>query len=629
MKLFNKITETEMEKENKMYKKIIIVLLVVLGINFIKAQGVDKQNIERPNILWVVSEDNTTMLRCYGDSNAVTPTLDKLASEGIQYNKAYSNAPVCAPARSTIITGMYASSLGTANMRSKNSIPKEVKFFPQLLRQAGYYCTNNPKEDYNTIYNSKEIWDESSNKATWENRKEGQPFFSVFNFNITHEHVLFKSDSVTTTNPQKISLPPYHPDTKTFRHDYAQYYDRITEMDSQINKLLNKLKQQGLYESTIIFYYGDNGGILPGTKRFINEPGTHIPMMVRIPEKYKFMFKEKRGTKTDRLVSFVDLAPTILSLCGINIPNYMQGEAFLGNQAKAPHKYVFMYHQRMDERYDFVRAVRDQKYRYIRNFMPFLPRGQHIEYLWRIPSMQQWFKLYKESKLNNNQKRFFEPRVCEELYDMENDPYELNNLADNCKYQTVLQRMRNALDSIMIETKDAGFIPEPELIETNKKLPPYTAIRKNTNYNVNKYLKVLSVVNQCKRKNIEKIKLYLQDKDYIIRFWATNGALALGKEATELKDELKNLLNDKSESVKIIAAETLFNLGEKEKSVPVLKNALNSKDEAVRLAAINSIERLGEDVKLFEKEIKNKLNDPYMNVKKVARWILHEKIKIK
>ena len=581
-----------------------------------------QDNQDRPNILWVVSEDNTTMLGCYGDSNARTPTLDQLAAEGIQYNKAYSNAPVCAPARYTIITGTYASSYGTTNMRSKIQIPKNVKFFPQLLRQAGYYCTNNPKEDYNTIYKASEFWDESSGKATWENRKEGQPFFSVFNFNITHEHVLFKSDSVTVTDPSKIKLPPYHPDTKTFRHDYAQYYDRLEQMDSQIAKLLAKLKKQGLYENTIIFYYGDNGGILPGSKRFLNEPGTHIPMIVRIPEKYKYLFKEKRGTKTDRLVSFIDLAPTVLSLCGIKIPEYMQGKAFLGKQASKPNENVFMYHQRMDERYDFVRAVRNQKYRYIRNFMPQLPRGQHIEYLWRIPSMQEWYNLFEEGKLNYAQKRFFESRVCEELYDMENDPYELNNLAFDSAYKSVLNEMRQTLNNWMITTKDLGFIPEPELIEINKEIPPFTEVRKNKKYDVKKYLNVLSVVNKCNGKNLNKVKNFLKDKDYLIRYWAVNGILLLKKDALIFKDKLLVLLNDESPSVKILAAEALIKFGENKKAVEVLRTALYSNNDAVRLMAINPIERLGKNALMFKKEIKEKLDDSYMNVKKVARWIL-------
>lgn len=598
----------------KIINKIFVFLFITLFANFF-AQ-------ERPNILWVVSEDNTTMLGCYGDKNARTPTLDNLASEGIQYNKAYSNAPVCAPARSTIITGMYASSLGTTNMRSKIPIPKTIKFFPQYLRKAGYYCANHHKEDYNTVYNSKEIWDDSSPNATWENRKKGQPFFAVFNFNITHEHVIFKSDSVTVTNPDSVILPPYHPDTKIFRHDWAQYYDRLAQMDSQINTLLKKLKEQGLYESTIIFYYGDNGGILPGSKRFINEPGTHVPMIVRIPEKYKYLFNEKRGTKSERIVSFVDLAPTVLSLCGVEIPEYMQGSAFLGKQEVKPPTYAFMYHQRMDERYDFVRAVRNKQFRYIRNFMPFLPRGQHIEYLWRAPSMNQWYELYKHKKLNNVQKKFFEPRVCEELYDMEKDPYEINNLAFNPDYKNILMKMRAALDSIMIETKDLGFIPEPELVDLGQKQAPYAAVRNDENYNVREFLNVLSVVNKCNGAEIEKLKKFLQNDNYIIRYWGVNGVLALGNKAEKLKDDLKPLLNDKSESVKIIAAEILFKLGDRKESSQILKDALQDNNNAVRLFAVSSIERLGEEAIVFKTELKEKLKDPYLDVVKVARWTL-------
>ncbi len=600
-------------------QKIILFLVTVLFLGIAENRF---SQTERPNILWVVSEDNTVMLGCYGDKNARTPVLDKLAEEGILYENAFANAPVCAPARSTIITGMYASSLGTINMRSKLPMPDFVKFFPEYLREAGYYCINHYKEDYNTSNDSKKAWDESSPQAAWEKRKPGQPFFAVFNFNVTHEHVLFESDSVTETDPAKIKLPPYQPDTKKFRHDWAQYYDRIAKMDSQIGRLLNKLKNEGLYESTIIFYYGDNGGILPGSKRFLNEAGTHIPMIVRIPEKYKFMFKEKRGTKSKRLVSFVDLAPTVLSLCGVEIPGYMQGKAFLGPQASEEKKYVHMYKQRMDERYDFVRATRDERFRYVRNFMPFLPRGQHIEYLWRIPSMSEWYELYEEKKLNDIQSAFFEPRVCEELYDVQNDPYELHNLANDPKYGGELERMRRANAEWMIAVKDAGFIPEPELLEIGEKEAPFTAIRKDADYDVRKLLGVLRTVNECRGDSVEQIRKYLKNDYYAVRYWGAIGALQLREKAFPLKNDLERLLADDSKSVRIVATEVLFNLGEKEKAESILRKFLYDENPAARLTAINSIERFGDDARIFENDLKRKLNDDYLNVKKAARWIL-------
>ena len=597
-------------------KTFVLALFVFSSVLF----GQKKGNA-RPNILWVVSEDNTTLLGCYGDPNGRTPNLDKLASEGIQYNNAFANAPVCAPARYTIITGTYASSYGTINMRSKLPIPDSVKFFPSLLRKAGYYVANNHKEDYNTVYDSKEIWDESSPKATWEKRKPGQPFFAVFNFNITHEHVLFKSDSITKTDPAKVSLMPYHPDTKTFRHDYAQYYDRVSQMDKQIGSLLKKLKDQGLYESTIIFYYGDNGGILPGSKRFLNEPGTHVPMIVRIPEKFKYLFDEKRGTKSNRLVSFVDLAPTVLSLCGVKIPSYMQGKAFLGAQKAPPKKYVFMYKQRMDERFDFVRAVRSERFRYVRNFMPFLPRGQHIEYLWRIPSMQEWYALYKAGKLNKMQSRFFEPRPCEELYDLQSDPNGVINVAQDPKYSKALKEMRKALYGWMIKTRDAGFIPEAELVRIAQKTTP-REFTKSKIYDVEKFLAETDALNGCNGNTPDEIKKLLRSKNFIERYWALVGALTIKEKVLPLKNEIKTLLTDSYPSVRILAAEVSFKLGEKKEAVAVLKKSLESPEETVRLTAVNSVERLGKGAELFKTELNNLLNDPYRNVVKVAKWTL-------
>jgi arylsulfatase A-like enzyme len=599
-------------------RKRIAALIVFLSL-FLQECTTER---ERPNILWVVSEDNTTMLGCYGDKNARTPTLDKLAAEGILYRFAYSNAPVCAPARSTIITGMYASSLGTDNMRSKNPIPSGVRFFTQYLRNAGYYCSNNFKEDYNT-FKSEGAWDESSPKATWRNRGEGQPFFSVFNFNITHEHVLFESDSVTQTDPQKIELPPYHPDTEQFRHDWAQYYDKISRLDSQISELLYKLKKDGLYENTVIFYYGDNGGILPGSKRFINEPGTHVPMIVRIPEKYKHLFREKRGTESNQLVSFVDLAPTVLSLCGVDIPEYMQGRAFLGSKAERRGKYVFMYHQRMDERYDFVRAVRNRKYRYIRNFMPYLPRGQHIEYMWRIPSMNQWYEMFRGGELNTVQSAFFQPRLCEELYDMENDPYGIRNLVNDPAYRSVLKKMRYGLEKIMIETRDTGFIPEPELLDISSRMPPYTYTASDTAYDVKKLLEVAAAGNGCGYGETSKIKDYLKSGNRFIRYWAVNSVFTLPpEEARSLSQELFPLLKDESVSVRIAAGEAVYRYLRKKEAIPVLKEAMHSGNKAARLAAVNAVERLGKDAEVFSKELNDLLNDPSKDVQKVVSWTL-------
>lgn len=347
---------------------------------------------ELPNILWLTSEDNSAMLGCYGDTFSTTPNLDQLASQGFLYTHAYANAPVCAPARNTILTGIYASSAGNQHMRSYYPGPEGVKTYPEFLREAGYYCTNNSKTDYNSdSFDPKLIWDESSNNAHYKNRKPGQPFFAVFNCGISHESSLHDSipDELLRHSPDEVPIAPYHPSTSAIKHDWAQYYDKVEDMDSWVGEKLRELENEGLADNTIVFYYSDNGGVLARSKRYLYETGTRVPLIVRIPEKYKYLYPaEKQSSRVDRLVSFVDLVPTLLSITGINIPDYLQGNAFLGKQATHDPEYVYMFRGRMDERYDMSRAVRDKKYRYIINYMPYRIYGQYLGYLWKAPSVR-------------------------------------------------------------------------------------------------------------------------------------------------------------------------------------------------------------------------------------------------
>ena len=275
----------------------------------------------RPSILWISSEDNSPYLGCYGDRNATTPNLDRLAAQGTLYENAFSAFPVCAPTRSTIITGVWANSLGTGHMRSFAPIPGRIRMFPALLREAGYYCTNNAKEDYNTT-TPPDVWDDSSTKATYRKRKPGQPFFHVVNFNSTHESSMFKPFD-PKHDPKRAEIPPYHPDTEIFRRDRARYYDNITRLDGQAGKVLAELEADGLAEDTIVFYFSDHGGIFPRGKRFVNDSGIRVPLLVRVPEKFRALVPtdEKAGGTANRLVGFEDFAPTFLSLAGLQPPH--------------------------------------------------------------------------------------------------------------------------------------------------------------------------------------------------------------------------------------------------------------------------------------------------------------------
>ena len=439
----------------------LILLTLLSGAALLASAQTD--TLPPPNILWIVSEDNSPFIGAYGDTFAITPNIDRLATEGVLYENAFASAPVCAPARSTLITGMYANSLGTQHMRSANAIPDFVKFFPRYLREAGYYCTNNVKKDYNTD-DQPEAWDESSNKATYQKRPDGKPFFSIFNFTTSHESSIHESINRLVHDPEEVPIPPYHPRTKEMKHDWAQYYDQVTMMDAQVGKVLQDLKARGLADNTIVFYYSDHGGILGRSKRFLYESGLRVPLIIRFPEKYAHLAPSAPGTRTDRVVSFVDFAPTVLSLAGVAVPDYMQGNAFLGEQEAAPSEYAFAFRGRMDEAYDMARSVRDKRFRYTRNYMPHRIYGQYLQYLWRAPSMASWQAAYEAGELNEAQSAFWEPKPPEELYDVTTDPHNVRNLADDPQYQADLERLRGAEAAWVRRIRDAGFLPEAEMM---------------------------------------------------------------------------------------------------------------------------------------------------------------------
>ena len=549
-----------------------------------------------PNILWIVSEDNSPFLGCYDDELAVTPNLDKLASEGFLYTHAYANAPVCAPARNTIITGVYACSNGNQHMRSGYPLSETVRMYPTYLRELGYYCTNNAKEDYNTI-KPNDVWDESSNEAHYRNRKEGQPFFHIKNIGTSHESSIHRSIPTDELmhKPEEMKLPPYHPDTEDMRHDWAQFYDKITTMDMEVGRVLQQLEDDGLSDNTIVFYYSDHGGILGRSKRYVYETGTHVPFLIRIPEKYKYLFpEEKPGTKISRLISFVDLAPTMLSITGIPVPEYMQGNAFLGRQKTKDPDYAYMFRGRMDEWYDMCRSVRDHKYRYIKNYNPFRIYGQRVAYLWRAPSMPSWENAYLAGECNEAQSVFWNTKPHEELYDTENDPWEVNNLAGDPAYNEVLDRMRQANKDWMHKIFDTGFIPEADLIRRSVDTPAYDYMRTD-NVRLYEMMEAADIASLGDEKNIGILTEYLKNKDSAIRYWGITGLLILGEKAAPAKEELIKAIDDESPNVTVAAAEILYKLGEKEIATRSLLRVLEYPEDKAICHALNAIVYLGLD----------------------------------
>ncbi|HKJ80270.1 MAG TPA: sulfatase-like hydrolase/transferase [Prolixibacteraceae bacterium] len=574
-----------------------LIPLFLLAFTLVAYGSGKNQKQELPNILWLTSEDNSPFLGCYGDDFATTPNLDMLAAEGFLYTHAYANAPVCAPARNTIISGVYANSGGNQHMRSYYPKSETIKTYPEFLRNAGYYCTNNRKTDYNTSsINPDEIWDESSPDAHYKNRKPGQPFFAVFNSTISHESSIHKSipNSELRHNPEDAPIPPYHPETPEMKHDWAQYYDKVEDMDTQIGKWLQELEDAGLADNTIVFYYGDHGGVIARSKRYVYESGTHVPFIVRIPEKYNHLFPAKKpGSNVDRLISFVDLGPTLLSIVGEKIPDYMQGNAFLGEQKTKDPQYAFMFRGRMDERYDMSRAVRDQKYRYIRNYMPYRIYGQHLEYLWRAPSIRSWEEAYLNGECNEAQSRFWEPKPVEELYDTENDPWEVNNLATDPNYQNVLERMRMANKDWVTKIYDTGFIPEADMIDRRGEAAAYDYMRSG-NVKLQEIMEAAEIATLGKVENIGKLKSFLKNDDSAVRYWGASGLLILKNEAKPAVSALKSVLKDESPNVVTVAAEALYNLGEKEVAKNALIEVLKVNNEFARCHALNAIDCIDE-----------------------------------
>jgi len=439
----------------------------------------------RPNFLWISAEDINPDLGCYGDTYAVTPNIDKFAAQAVRCENVFSHAPVCAPARSGIITGMYPTAIGTHQMRCKGVPPAHVKCFSEYLRAAGYYCTNNVKTDYQFDPPST-AWDECSNKAHWRNRPQRQPFFAVFNILISHEsqirnrtpQMLRRIDGLAPHekhDPAKATLPPYYPDTPIVRQDWAQYYDVVTLMDKEFADILKQLEDDGLADDTIVWFWGDNGRGLPRGKRWIYDSGIKVPLIVRIPEKFRKLASPDSpdalapGAVNNDLIAFIDFAPTMLSLTDIKIPKYIQGRPFLGPQKAEPRDYIFAARDRMDEAYDLIRGVRDKRYKYIRNYMPHVTCAQDIDYMDQMPTMQEMRRLNAEGKLTGPQKLYFlETKPVEELYDTVADPDEVNNLAADPKYKDVLRRMRKVHRQWMKDTGDIGLVPEPEFDEIKR-----------------------------------------------------------------------------------------------------------------------------------------------------------------
>lgn len=518
-----------------------------------------------PNILWLTSEDHGPQMGCYGDKNAMTPNMDALATRGMIFKEAWSNTPCCAPARSAIISGMYPNSTGAEHMRSMVPLPAGKMMFPQFLRKAGYYCTNNVKEDYN-LKKPGEVWDESSKTAHWKNRKANQSFFAIFNSEKSHEFKLYKRPHTPVMNPALVRVPAYNPDIPEVRRDWAQYYDIVSEVDADAGEKLRELEEAGLLENTIVFYYADHGSGMPRSKRWPSNSGLQVPFIVYFPKKWQHLApKEYRaGGKSDRLISFVDLAPTMLSLAGIKPPDWMQGKAFAGKYQATFQPYLYGNRGRMDEVPDLVRSVTDGRYVYLRNYMPHLSQAQFIGTQFLIPTTAAWYEQFKAGKLNEAQSIFWQtPRKPEELYDLNNDPDEVHNLAESAAHISILEKLRKANQEHLEKIRDICILPEGLMHERSAGRSPYDYAQDSTLFPFKRIYQAAEIASNLNPAFTPKLLKMLTDQDGGVRYWAAMGFLMRG--AAGINTGRKNLnyaLTDQSPYVRIVAAQALVQYGE-------------------------------------------------------------------
>ena len=592
------------------HSRMLAALLLALFCSAPHRPGNAAETTPRPNILWITAEDLSPNLGCYGDTYARTPRLDAFARESLRYTHAFATAPVCSPARSCLITGLYATSLGTQRLRSQFPVPKEVRGFPALLREAGYYTANNVKTDYNLRDEPafvRDCWNECSPRAHWRGRRPGQPFFAVFNLMTTHQSrvsvwsqaefeaaVGARLPATERHDPARALLPPFYPDTPEARRAWARYHDCITVMDQEVGTLLDELAADGLAGDTIVFFYGDNGMGLPRGKRCLWDTGLRVPLLVRFPAKLGGLAPDAAGASTGRLVSFVDFAPTVLSLCGLKRPARMQGVAFLGEAAGKPREHVFGARDRVDEVFDLSRSVRDQRYLYIRNFMPHHSWMPSEAYSDASVFRRELQRLTAQAQLGAGPLTYAAPRkALEELYDSEADPHQIRNLAALPEHQATLERLRAALNDWLLSTRDAGFLTEPQVWERiGTTDTPFALAQDDARYPLNRLLEAAGLVGRTEA--IPRQLELLQDLDDGVRYWAAVGLRAAGTNAETARPALRNALEDTASVVRIEAAAALVHLREATEALPVLVRELRGDQPDVALHAARTFQLLGD-----------------------------------
>lgn len=574
---------------------------------------------DRPNLLWITAEDLSPALGCYGDPDAITPNLDAFAREAVRYTNAFAAAPVCSPSRSTIITGMWAPSLGTSQMRSTFPLPPEVKGFPAYLRESGYFTANNVKTDYNTGDEGrlvKESWTEIGPAAHWRNeaRKEGQPFFTVINHMVTHQsramvwpyetfraEIQSKLPKEAVHDPAKVAVPPYYPDTEVVRRELARFHDCVSALDQQVGAILKQLEEDGLADDTIVFFYSDHGSGMPRHKRLLHDTGMRVPLMIRFPKKYKHLAPAAAGGTVDRLVTFVDFAPTMLSLAGVKAPEAMQGLVFLGPETSPEPEFVYGFRDRVDEAFDFSRSVRGKRYLYIRNYLPRLSWAQPSVYSDLGAIQQEIFRHAADrASLTKPQAAYAGPgRPAEEFYDVVADPLNLANLLEgelNAEQKSALESHRAAFAKIRGDILDLGVLPESQMVDfIVREQRPLREITLGRTSHRPDLETIWAAADQVGKGRREDLLARVHDGDAAVRFWAILALRQAFPEDAELLEELYDSMDDIDEAVRIEAAAWMADVSEKHRAeaVQVLGRELISDEWWTALRACRAVEELG------------------------------------
>jgi len=551
---------------------------------------------ELPNFVWIISEDNSKHYMDLFDPHGIaTPNIAAMAQRGILFTRAFSNAPVCSVARSTLISSCYAPRTGTQYHRRSALVPMPdgVEMFPAYLRQAGYYTTNNSKEDYNYI-KGEGVWDESSRTAHWSGREPGQPFFHKESHPVSHESSLhFKAELMEAyepvCDPDSVFLFPNHPDTELFRFTSAFYRDRIMAVDSIVGRVIRELEEEGLLESTFVFYFGDHGGVLPGSKGYVYETGLHIPLVVRIPKRFRHLTGLKRGESTDGFVSFVDFGPTLLQLAGIELPDGIDGSPFMGKRSLKPvqREITYGYADRFDEKYDLVRTIRKGNLKYMRSYQPFNMDGLQNNYRYLCPAYEQWRNMYRAGELDPVQAAFFKPRKAEALYDLSVDPYETRNLGDDREYADRISEMRDLLTEWVKGMPDLSFYPE-HMLRREASLNP-VKFGQEHRQQIGRLVDIANLQLLPYDEARAGIAGILDSEDTLELYWGLIVCSSFGREAGEFAAKAQNLCIHGDPLVRVRAAEFLglTALGD---PVPIILEALYESEDGIQaLLILNSL----------------------------------------